>query len=239
MKRFFVVAVALVFVASLLGAQQSEEQQEEQEPRTIEELYLSQDIELQIIRSQAISPDREMKLLALQSIRSMVEDGSLTDDNPGLFVVLESLALEGTGRTVRSQGRIVNNYPEVRRQAANVLGEVGGERAREVLVQILREDPETMVLSEAVYALGAGDIENDDRSLAYIVDVLDSQSTAQIPDNNLAYAALLTIDKIAEKRGGVSDPEILDAVLNVATGSYIRTVRLKALDTIDQLRGIQ
>jgi HEAT repeat protein len=239
MKRFFVVAVALVFVASLLGAQQSEEQQEEQEPRTIEELYLSQDIELQIIRSQAISPDREMKLLALQSIRSMVEDGSLTDDNPGLFVVLESLALEGTGRTVRSEGRIVNNYPEVRRQAANVLGEVGGERAREVLVQILREDPETMVLSEAVYALGAGDIENDDRSLAYIVDVLDSQSTAQIPDNNLAYAALLTIDKIAEKRGGVSDPEILDAVLNVATGSYIRTVRLKALDTIDQLRGIQ
>ena len=239
MKRFFVVAVALIFVASLLGAQQSEEQQEEQEPRTIEELYLSQDIELQIIRSQAISPDREMKLLALQSIRSMVEDGSLTDDNPGLFVVLESLALEGTGRTVRSEGRIVNNYPEVRRQAANVLGEVGGERAREVLVQILREDPETMVLSEAVYALGAGDIENDDRSLAYIVDVLDSQSTAQIPDNNLAYAALLTIDKIAEKRGGVSDPEILDAVLNVATGSYIRTVRLKALDTIDQLRGIQ
>jgi HEAT repeat protein len=239
MKRFFVVAVALIFLASLLGAQQSEEQQEEREPRTIEELYLSQDIELQIIRSQAISPDREMKLLALQSIRSMVEDGSLTEDNPGLFVVLESLALEGTGRTVRSEGRIVNNYPEVRRQAANILGEVGGEQAREVLVQILREDPETMVLSEAVYALGSGDIENDERSLAYIVDVLDSQSTAEIPDNNLAYAAMLTVDKIAEKRGGISDPEILDAVLNVATGRYIRTVRLKALDTIDKLRGIE
>jgi HEAT repeat protein len=239
MKRFFVIAVALVFLASLLGAQQSEEQQEEQEPRTIEELYLSQDIELQIIRSQAISPDREMKLLALQSIRSMVEDGSLTEDNPGLFVVLESLALEGTGRTVRSEGRIVNNYPEVRRQAASVLGDVGGEQAREVLVQILREDPEPMVLSEAVYALGSGDIENDERSLAYIVDVLSTQNTAEAPDNNLAYASLLTVDKIAEKRGGISDPEILDAVLNVATGRYIRTVRLKALDTIDKLRGIE
>ena len=238
MKRFVVVAVALVLIASVVGAQQSEEQQGEQEPRTIEELYLSQDIELQIIRSQALSPDREMKLLALQSIRSMVEDGSLTEDNPGLFVVLESLALEGTGRTVRSEGRVVNNYPEIRRQAASVLGEVGGEEAREVLVSILREDPEPMVLSEAVYALGAGDMEVDERTLTYVVDVLQGSNTSETPDNNLAYATLLTLDKIAEKQGGISDPEILDAVLNVATGRYIRTVRLKALDTIDKLRGL-
>lgn len=238
MKRLLVIATVLFLVAFLLPAQESEEEQQE-EPRTIEELYLSQDIELQIIRSQAISPDREMKLLALQSIRSMVEEGTLTDDNPGLFVVLESLALEGTGRTVRSEGRIRNNFPEVRRQAASLLGEVGGEQARDVLVQILREDPEPMVLSEAVYALGSGDIETDERTLAYVVDVLNSSNTSETPDNNLAYATMLTIDKIAEKRGGISDPEILDAVLNVATGRYIRTVRLKALDTIDKLRGVE
>ncbi|MFP4484222.1 MAG: HEAT repeat domain-containing protein [Spirochaetaceae bacterium] len=237
MKRFVAVAVTLVLIASVVGAQQSEEQQEEREPRTIEDLYLSQDIELQIIRSQALSPDREMKILALQSIRSMVEDGSLTDANPGLFVVLESLALEGTGRTVRSEGRIINNYPEIRRQAAGVLGEVGGDEARDVLVSILREDPEPMVLSEAIYALGSGDIDVDERTLTYVVDVLEDSNTSESPDNNLAYATLLTLDKIAEKHGGLSDPEILDAVLNVATGRYIRTVRLKALDTIDKLRG--
>jgi hypothetical protein len=243
------LAVVVIAAASVVTAQESEEQSDQQgndqqaeeqnEPRTIEELYLSQDIELQIIRSQAISPDREMKMLALQSIRSMVEDGSLGGDNPGLFVVLESLALEGTAREVRSEGRITNNFPEVRRQAASLLGEVGGREARQVLVQILREDPEPMVLSEAVYALGDGDIEINDETLTYVVDVLSRSNTSETPDNNLAYAALLSLDKIAEKRGGISDPEILDAVLNVATGRYIRTVRLKALDTIDKLRGEQ
>ena len=247
MKRLCIMAVMMIAVVAAVTGQQSEQQSDQQSadeqgdeqssPRTIEELYLSQDIELQIIRSQAISPDREMKMLALQSIRNMVEDGALGGDNPGLFVVLESLALEGTAREVRSQGRVTNNFPEVRRQAAGLLGEVGGQEARQALVQILREDPEPMVLSEAVYALGNGDIEVTDETLTYVVDVLSRSNTSETPDNNLAYAALLSLDKMAAKRGGISDPEILDAVLNVATGSYIRTVRLKALDTLDKLRG--
>ena len=41
-------------------------------PATIEELYLSQEIEIQIISSQARSNDRDSKLLAIETIRKQV-----------------------------------------------------------------------------------------------------------------------------------------------------------------------
>ena len=102
MNKRSILVLGLLLLVALMGSAQDEEGEQQAADQTIEELYLSQDIELQIIRGQALSNDREMKLLALQSIRSMVEEGSLSEDNPGLFTVLEALATEGTARQVRS-----------------------------------------------------------------------------------------------------------------------------------------
>jgi HEAT repeat protein len=215
---------------------QNQAEGEQPAEQTIEELYLSQDIELQIIRGQALSNDREMKLLALQTIRQMVQEGSLSEDNPGLFTVLESLATEGTARQVRSGGAVINNYPDIRRQATQLLGEVGGDRAKEVLIDVLQDDPETMVLSEAVYALGVIGENDDNRAIRHITRVLSVQNASETPDNNLAYASLLAIEKIAQSQGGLSDPEAINAILGVAGGSYIQAVRLKAVDVLSNLR---
>jgi HEAT repeat protein len=236
MYKLPVLVLGLVVLLSAVGFAQEEGAEEEPAEQTIEELYLSQDIELQIIRGQALSNDREMKLLALQSIRQMVEDGSLSQDNPGLFTVLESLATEGTARQVRSGGGVINNYPEIRRQATQVLGEVGGPRARDALIQVLRTDPETMVLSEAVYALGSSAEDQNERAVEHIVRVLQVQNAAETPDNNLAFASLLALEKIAAAQGGLSDPDAISTILDVAGGRYIQAVRLKAVDVISTLR---
>jgi len=98
MNKLSVLTLGIILLASPLLVAQDEGDDEQAADQTIEELYLSQDIELQIVRGQALSNDREMKLLALQTIRQMVQDGSLSEDNPGLFTVLESLATEGTAR---------------------------------------------------------------------------------------------------------------------------------------------
>lgn len=236
MNKRSILVLGLVLLVALMVSAQDEEGEEQAADQTIEELYLSQDIELQIIRGQALSNDREMKLLALQSIRSMVEDGALSEDNPGLFTVLEALATEGTARQVRSGGGVINNYPDIRRQAAQLLGEVGGERAKEVLIDVLQEDPETMVLSEAVYALGVIGQNENNRTVRHIVRVLQVQNAAEAPDNNLAYASLLALEKIAQAQGGLSDPEAINAILGVAGGTYIQAVRLKAIDVLSNLR---
>ncbi len=230
----FIAVISLVSAGAVFGQSDGDSQREQQ---TIEELYLSQDIELQIIRGQARSNDRELKFLALQSIRASVQDGSLTEDNPGLFIILEALATEGTARQVRSEGAIINNYPEIRRQSAQLLGEIGGERSQQVLLTILQEDPEPMVLAEAVYALGAIGINDDNETLNNIVFMLRRENAREAPDNNLAFASLLALEKIAASQGGISDPETINVVLEVASGGYVRDVRLKAIDVINKLRG--
>lgn len=236
MNRVYIliVVLSLIWTGAAFGQNDTENERGEQ---TIEELYLSQDIELQIIRGQALSNDRELKFLALQSIRASVQDGTLTEDNPGLFIVLESLATEGTARQVRSEGAVINNYPEIRRQSAQLLGEIGGERSQQVLLTILQEDPEPMVLAEAVYALGTIGINDDNETLDNIVFMLRRENARETPDNNLAFASLLAMEKLAAAQGGISDPEAINVVLEVAAGSYVRDVRLKAIDVINKLRG--
>ncbi|TVQ38644.1 MAG: HEAT repeat domain-containing protein [Spirochaetaceae bacterium] len=236
MKRFVVIIALVAVFGGLVFAQQ--DAAEDRRQYTIEELYLSQDVELQIIRSQARSEDREMKLLALQSIRSMIQSGALTEDNPSLFIVLESLATEGTGRRVISGGsRIENDYPDIRREAAGLLGEIGGEQSKRVLLGILRDDPEPMVLSEAVYALGLIGMNDENEVTTQVARVLGRQNIQLAPDNNLAFASLLAIEKLAVATGGISDPAVIDALLGVTSGNYMREVRLKAIDVISKLRG--
>ncbi len=208
-------------------------------PLTIEELYLEQDVDMRVIGTQARSSNRQSKALAVQAIRSMLNDGRITADNPELVPILRGLALEGTARKTRQgSGTVVNNFPEIRRSAAQLLGEVGGPGAQEALIKVLRSDDEPMVLAEAVYALGLiGENENN-AVTSEIALMLRDQNSRTNPDNNLAYASLLALDRIAGQNGGVNDTLLIDAVLDIAGhGAYLRVVRLKAVETLFALRG--
>ncbi len=229
MRKTFALVVGLLVLASSLAPAQTSGGEGGQP--TIEELYLSQDLEVQIIRSQALSNDRDMKLLALQSIRGMGDGAS-----PEVMAILSSLATEGTSRQVRSGGAVINYYPEVRRAAAEILGDVGGERAKDILLDVLLEDPEPMVLAEAIYALGRIGINEENEVTDHLVFLLRRENAKVNPDNNLAYAALLGLEKLSQA-GGTLDGDSVNLILEVATGRYISTVRLKALDVLRILRG--
>ncbi len=208
-------------------------------PLTIEELYLEQDVDMRVIGSQARSSNRQSKALAVQAIRAMLNDGRITADNPELVPILRGLALEGTARQTRhGSDTIVNNFPEIRRSAAQLLGEVGGPGAQEALIKVLRSDDEPMVLAEAVYALGLIGRNDDNAVTSEIALMLRDQNSRTNPDNNLAYASLLALDRIAGQNGGVNDTLLIDAVLDIAShGAYLRIVRLKAVETLFALRG--
>lgn len=230
----FLLLTALLLMPTVMFAQDGEDSDEpEAAARTIEELYLSQDLELQIMRSQARANDREMKELALRSIRDMVESGQTPD---GVYVILESLAAEGVGRQVRSNGSIVNNFPEIRRQAAELLGQVGGEQAKDTLMTILRDDPETMVLAEAAYALGQIGLNENNEVSDYMVQTLLRENASPTPDNNLAFSLILSLERISAQNGGLPDPEVLNVLLETASSPYIRTVRRRAVEAIVNMR---
>jgi hypothetical protein len=92
-----------------------------------------------------------------------------------------------------------------------------------------------MVLAEAAYALGVIGINENNQVSRSLASVVLSQD-AIAPDNNFAFASLLAFEKIAQSNSGINDPLTYEAVIRVAQGSYIRSVRLKALEVLDLLK---
>ncbi|MFW6363726.1 MAG: HEAT repeat domain-containing protein [Spirochaeta sp.] len=185
-----------------------------------------------------MASDREMKVLALQTLRSMIDDGMADTIGPEITAILNVLATEGTARQVRTgTNTVVNNFPSIRRQAVELLWQVGGNGAEEAMMGVIREDPEPMVLAEAVYGLGMMELENPEEVADHFVLMLRRWNAMPSPDNNLAFATLLSVEKLAQQNLEVgANPELINALLGIASGNYIREVRLKSIDVISGLR---
>ncbi|MFP4114202.1 MAG: HEAT repeat domain-containing protein [Spirochaetota bacterium] len=240
MKKSFATLGVLLILAT--GATFAQAPEDEEEPVTIEDVFLRQQIELQILASQARSTDRENKLIALETIREMHDDGEM-DSSPETFAILELLATEGTSNQVRSAGRVINNYPVVRAAAAALLGDMGSARAQNVLLTMVREDPEPMVLAEAIYALGKiGPEDNGDMVADHIVYTLTRENAKIAPDNNLAMATLLALQKLFEAGIEFEDPgqlrDTVGLIIDISTNyRYITIVRERARDVLANLTG--
>lgn len=234
MMKSITILLILASVAFFpVVAQNQPAAQDEVVGRTIEELILSQDIELQILCTQALGTDPEMKRLALRNIRTMVEQGSQSE---GMYVILEALASEGVARQIRSGGAVVNNFPLIRREATELLGQVGGTRAKDALVRVLRDDPEPVVLAEAAYALGIIGINDNNEVADNLVKTLLRENANPTPDNNLAFSIIISLERISEANGGLPHPEVINVLLETASSPYIRTVRRRAVEAIVNMR---
>ena len=228
--RAIQLIIVLILIGLPLGAQESEQ--------TIEELYLQSAIKTQIIKAEAASPDRDMKMIALTDIALMVDDGTATD-NPEILEVLGNLAGEGITNVVREQGHVQNDFPDVRREAARVLGQLGTEEAAQQLNTILLTDPEPMVMSEAILAISNIAVEDKNsrnRSMAAAI----YRQTAVNKDNNFAYTFLQSIENVATREGGVSDPMIFEEVAKIADArnGYNRVVRERAFQLLRDLQDL-
>ena len=229
-KTVLIVLVILGGVVLIANAQDKE--------LTVEELYLEA-IEVQILREQAFSYDRDMKLSALDDIEEMVDEGRST---AATSAILQYLAMEGTSRRVRESNRLINYFPEVRRRSANLLGRVGStgdketrEGAQNALIAVLIKDEEAMVKAEAAYALGIIGQDDNEQSISALVFALN-QEDSERPDNNFAYAICLSLEKIAKANNGIKNPDAFRALVQIAQGGYIKTVKRKALQTLDELK---
>jgi len=112
LKRFSILVVTAVVAVSAVSAQTQSQSGRE---RTIEESYLQESIELMIIRETARADSRDQKLIALDYIRDAINRGNKNDE---IRQTLDYLSREGRNSVNRQNGRIINNFPDVRRQAA-------------------------------------------------------------------------------------------------------------------------
>jgi HEAT repeat protein len=226
------ISLVLVTLALILpiSAQESEQ--------TIEELYLQSAIKTQIIKAEATSPDRDMKMIALTDIAQMVEDGTAAD-NPEILAILGDLAGQGVTKIVRERGHVLNDFPDVRREAARVLGNLGTEEAARELNTILLTDPEPMVMSEAILAISTIEVEDKqarNRSMAVAI----YRQTAINKDNNFAYTFLQSLETVAMREGGISNPMIFEEVAKLADSrqGYNKVVRERAFQLLRDLQDL-
>ena len=83
--------ILLIAILLALGFNSVVAQQGDSRELTIEELYL-QNAEIRIIREQAASQDRDMKLMALENIQEMLDDGKLSSGAPEAHFILDYLS---------------------------------------------------------------------------------------------------------------------------------------------------
>ncbi len=225
-------ALLAAVLASPLAAQENKPAASK-EP-TIEELFLKS-VELQVVRERAFSEDRELKLGVLDDLEKKITDRSVGDNAAQVEFVLEYLAMEGTGRTVREDGRLVNDFPDVRRRAVNLLGRLGGPEATRALMTVLISDREPTVKAEAAYGLGSTSADDAAEAVNAIAFAFDREDPTK-PDNNSAMAIALAIEKLSQKTGGIKDPAGYRTLVRIAEGNYIRTVKNKALQVLEEVK---
>jgi hypothetical protein len=233
-KRLIVIGV-IFFAVSITAFGQaagSSARTADDEEMSVEESYLQQSIELMIIREQSRAESRDMKLVALEYIGEAIDNGNTGDD---IRQALEYLALEGIATQTRENGRLMNNYPDVRTRAATYLGDLGTEEAKDTLMKVLLADPEPMVLTEAVKSLGKIGL-NDEEQTAEAISWVVTRFDVLNPDNLLALSAIDAFEKLADANGGIKSAAVVRTVIRIAEGPYINPVRNRAKEFLNTLR---
>jgi hypothetical protein len=225
-KRFVMAGVILVVAVSALVGQNSNREM------SVEESYLQDAVELMIIREQSRAESREMKMIALEYIGDAIERGNNGEE---VRAALEYLALEGVMNKARENGRLINNYPDVRIKAATYLGELGTPEAKNTLVKIVSADPEPMVLTEAVKSLAKIGINENEDTLNIITRIVSKFDTLN-PDNLLALSALDAYDKLAQNNGGKLDASAIQLIIRIADGAYAKPIQEKAKLVLTNIR---
>jgi hypothetical protein len=235
-KCISIIVLALCLVPALGFAQNPKETPKKEE--SIEELFLSNP-GLRIAYEAARSEERESKLLAISQINELIDKGLSAKDEEQITVILRDLTAQGTSVLVREKGKLINYYSDVRREACRVLAAVKSEEAKKkavkVLIEVLRNDDDAIVKSNAVYSLGLIGLNENGESSRAIGLALESQDYVA-PNDNLAYSGCIALEKIAKANNGIYDSSSLRMLVKIAQGNYNRTVKEKALQVLQQMR---
>jgi len=197
---------------------------------TVEDEYLSS-IEDAIITEMAASEDYDNKLVALQYLQEAVDGGRTSKE---MVKALGSLAGEGVTTQSRTNGRLMNNYPDIRRQACDILGEVPTEESKNILYGIAQEDTEPSVAAAAIRSLGKIGI-NDNDEVISMIEYVEHKYSALNPSSSLAFEIVEAYEKLAPT---VQDKgAMIESLGKIATNyRYATPVRTKALQLLKSLQ---
>ncbi|MDR2553412.1 MAG: HEAT repeat domain-containing protein [Treponema sp.] len=227
MKRFILgFCVAIVFLFPTAG-QESE--------LSVEESYLQESIENRIIREQSRGDSREMKERALAYIDDAISRGNKSES---IRQALAYMGLEGIKNRGRENGRLINNYPDIRRTCAKYLGQLGTPEAKETLLEMIYNENEPMVLQEAVKSLADMGIDDRGKTISAITWILQKFHNTN-PDNLFALSAIEAYEKFGGINSANLDQNAVEMLNKISEGPYVTPVKDRAMQALVKIRKAQ
>lgn len=220
-KKVF-IAAAMMLVAGFVFAQSEEES-------SVESEYLN-DVDGDIIMTLAESDEYDNKLVAIQYLQSAIEDGNTSD---AVIQALDRLAGDGLTTQNRTNGRLMNNFPEIRREACKLMAKVPTEHSKNMLISIAVADNEPMVIAAAVKSLGEIGINENDEAVDAIA-FANRRNQVLNPTSSLALEVLNAFEMLADSTE--NKKTMIDAVARISTDyHYVTPVRQKAYKLLKKL----
>ncbi len=232
-KKVFLVS-ALIIVTGFAFAQTSQVQKKNSSDNTeketsVESEYLN-DVDGDIIMTLAESDEYDNKLVALQYLQSALEDGNTSD---AVVQALDRLAGEGLTTQSRTNGRLNNNFPEIRREACKLMAKIPTEHSKNTLVSIAVADNEPMVIAAAVKSLGEIGINENDEAVDAIA-FANRRNQVLNPTSSLALEVLNAFEMLSDSTE--NKKTMIDAVARISTDyHYVTPVRQKAYKLLKSL----
>ena len=221
LSRKVFIASALMLVSGLVFAQEKE--------TSVESEYLN-DVDSDIIMTLAESDEYDNKLVALQYLQSALDEGNTSD---AVVQALDRLAGEGLTTQSRTNGRLNNNFPEIRREACKLMAKIPTEHSKNTLISIAVADNEPMVIAAAVKSLGEIGINENDEAVDAIA-FANRRNQVLNPTSSLALEVLNAFEMLADKTE--NKKSMIDAIARISTDyHYVTPVRQKAMKLLKKL----
>lgn len=232
LSKKVLISSLLAFLVSSVFAQESQVKKQnnnKEEETSVESEYLN-DVDGDIIITLAESDDYDNKLVALQYLQSAIEGGNESD---AIIQALDKLAGEGLTNQTRKNGRLTNNYPEIRRQACLLMAKVPTEHSKNTLVSIAVADNEPMVIAAAVKSLGEIGINENDEVIEAIA-FANRRNQVLNPTSSLALEVLTAYETLADKTE--NKKTMIDSIARISSDyHYVTPVRQKAFKLLKSI----
>ena len=221
LSRKVFIASAMLMASCFAFAQEKE--------TSVESEYLN-DVDGDIIMTLAESDEYDNKLVAIQYLAAALEDGNTSD---AVIQALDRLAGDGLTTQNRTNGRLMNNFPEIRREACKLMAKVPTEHSKNMLISIAVADNEPMVIAAAVKSLGEIGINENDEAVDAIA-FANRRNQVLNPTSSLALEVLNAFEMLADKTE--NKKTMIDAVARISTDyHYVTPVRQKAYKLLKKL----
>ena len=213
-KKLFAVALLISAAAMTFAQSQSVQKQSSSSNKEtyVENEYLD-DIDTEIIIGMAEADDYESKFLALQYIQEAIEDGNTS---AGVIEALDKLAGEGILSESRTNGRKINNFPDIRRDACILMAQVPSEHTKNQLIKIMVAENEPMVTAAAVQSLSKINPENADEAIEAICFV-HKKNMYLNPTSSLAFEVIDAFERLAPN---ASNHKAMTSTLTLIASNY-------------------